>query len=223
MSSNSELHVDANGKTLLDYPRPSMAVDTALVTVHDGELKVLLVRTPSSGWALPGTFLHPGERLADAVPCVLREKAGITGRSPHQLHVFDDPARDERGWVLSVAHMDMISIAALGGTRLANNLETKLWPVAEPFETPLPYDHALIIDYAVAHVRDQYRVAPDPGQLLSAPFTLKDLREIHESVHGEKLQRDTFRRTMESKLVATGEMSDGTKGRPAALFRVYSE
>lgn len=225
MTSSPELPLDEHGKTLLDYPRPSVTVDTALLTVHDGGLKVLLVWRPGAGqgWALPGTFVHPGERLADAVLRSLREKAGVSGRSPQQLHVFDEPGRDERGWVMSVAHVDVVPAVELVETKLG---ETKLAPVVELVGTKpdvtralnLPYDHAEIVDFAVRHVQAQYRTRPDPGGLLAQPFTLKELRELHEAVLGESLQRDTFRRSMEPQLTATGEMSDGTKGRPAALF-----
>jgi 8-oxo-dGTP diphosphatase len=231
MTSSRELPVDASGKTLLDYPRPSVAVDTALLTVHDGVLKVLLVRRPESGakgnaaWALPGTFVHPGERLADAVLRSLREKAGVTGRAPQQLHVFDDPGRDERGWVLSVAHVDVVPTLGLRSVIEAlppvEPVETRLVPVVELVETQgtmLPYDHAQIIAYAVDHVRGQYRTSPDPGNLIAGGFTLKELREVHEAVLEEALQRDTFRRTMEPQLRTTGEISVRTKGRPAALF-----
>lgn len=230
MTTSEILPKDAAGKTLLDYPRPSVAVDTALLTVHDGGMKVLLVRGPGGSWALPGTFIHPGERLADAVLRSLKEKAGVTGRAPQQLHVFDEPSRDERGWVLSVAHVDVVPMEML--LPVVEPVETMaesvvdLVPVPELVqtqETKLPFDHGQIIAYALAHIRQQYRVQPDPGGLLQLPFTLKELREVHESVLDEKLPRDTFRRAMESGLVPTGEISDGTKGRPAALFRVHSE
>lgn len=218
MTSFENLPKDITGKTLLDYPRPSVAVDTALLTVSDGALSVLLVNGPDGVWALPGTFIRPGERLADAVLRSLKEKAGVTGRSPKQLNVFDEPTRDERGWVLSVAHMDVVPVAALVGS-----LKAELVKIEDAARNCLPFDHAQIIDYAVARVRHQYRSDPDPGGLLTEAFTLKELREVHESVLGEMLQRDTFRRSMERGLTATGEMSDGTKGRPAALFRVHSE
>ena len=65
-------------------------------------------RTDGPGWALPGTFLHAGETLADAVNRSLREKANVRGLHPRQLHVFDDPERDDRGWVLSVAHVAVV-------------------------------------------------------------------------------------------------------------------
>lgn len=218
MTSPNELPTDQHGKSLLDYPRPSVAVDTALLTLHDGGLGVLLIRTPSGGWALPGTFLHPGERLADAVLRSLREKAGVSGRSPQQLHVFDELGRDERGWVLSVAHVDVLPASVLQGP--INSDQAKVVAVADIPSTGLPFDHAQIIDFAVDQVRSSYQSAPDPSGLLQSPFTLKDLRLVHEWVLGEDLQRDTFRRAMEPLMVATGEMSDGAKGRPAALFRI---
>src|SRR3954470_2991668 len=96
-------YIDRRGKTLADYDHPSVAVDTALLTLPpDGQLSVVLVKDSGAGdWRLPGTFLHLGETLADAVQRSLKVKAGVGGRSPKQLHVFDDPNRDDRGWVLS--------------------------------------------------------------------------------------------------------------------------
>src|SRR4051812_28123321 len=101
---------DSHGKALEDYPRPSVAVDTAVLTVGpSGTLDVLLVQRDDKdgygAWALPGTFLHEGESLEEAVLRSMDQKAGIRGTAPRQLHVFDAPDRDERGWVLSVAHV----------------------------------------------------------------------------------------------------------------------
>ncbi|WP_353711474.1 NUDIX domain-containing protein [Arthrobacter sp. K5] len=213
----------APAPSLLDYPRPSVAVDTAVLTVADGALRVLLVRRGEEhhhgDWALPGTFLRERERLADAVLRSLREKAGISGWVPRQLHVFDDPERDDRGWVLSVAHVDVVPEAALedalksDGVRLASvSGEPQL--IAE-----LPYGHAEIVAKAAEWIRAAYAEAPDPRALLEEPFTLKDLRDLHEIVAGRSLMRDTFRRFMEPQLVGTGQMSDGTRGRPSRLWR----
>lgn len=213
---------DAPRASLLNYPRPSVAVDTAVLTVAGGSLCVLLVRRGESHqhgkWALPGSVLRERERLADAVLRSLREKAGISGRVPRQLHVFDDPARDDRGWVLSVAHVDVVPLAALeeavktDGVRLAS-------VTGEPeLITGLPYGHAEMVAKAVEWLRVAYAEAPDPGALLDEPFTLKELRDLHEVVAGTTLMRDTFRRFMEPQLAGTGQMSDGTRGRPSRLW-----
>ena len=44
--------------------------------------------------------------------------------------------------------------------------------------------------------------------LLGDEFTLRELRLAHEAIAGRELQRDTFRRTMEPQLVATGTIND---------------
>ena len=210
------------GPSLLDYPRPSVAVDTAVLTVSEGGVCVLLVRREEDHqhgkWALPGTFLRERETLADAVLRCLGEKAGISGRVPRQLQVFDEPGRDDRGWVLSVAHVDVVPLAALEGALKSDGV--RLASVAGEPELigELPYGHADIVAKAVEWLRTAYAEAPDPGALLDEPFTLKDLRELHEAVAGEALMRDSFRRFMEPKLTGTGQMSDGTRGRPSRLW-----
>lgn len=207
-----ETYRDSHDRALTDYPRPSVAVDTAVLTVPPGAaLSVLLVRTGDE-WRLPGTFLHEGERLADAVLRSLQIKAGVSGLSPRQLHVFDDPARDNRGWVLSVAHLDVVPWSRL----TIDESLAKIVSVADA--GALPYGHNEILDQAVATLRSSYASTPDPAGLLEHPFTLRQLQQLHETIAGEPLMRDSFRRAMEPQLAATGEVAAGTVGKPARLF-----
>ena len=207
---------DEAGRALSDYPRPSIAVDTALLSPDpDRGLLVLQVRRAGTqGWALPGTFLHDGERLADAVKRSLRDKAGVHGVIPHQLKVFDDPLRDDRGWVLSAAHWAVVSA---GRVAPRWESETRLVPAHAPGR--LIYDHRVIIVKALAHIRSRYADRPDPEGLLAAEFTLRELRLLHDVVAGRELDRDWFRRAMTPHLEPTGTMSTGARGRPAELFR----
>ena len=205
---------DASGRRLTDYPRPSVAVDAAVLTLTDAGLAVLQVRRQDGGgWSLPGTFLHEGERLIDAVQRALRTKAGVEGLRPRQLGVFDDPHRDDRGWVLSVAHADLVPPAQL---EARERLWTRVVPVTAPGR--LPYDHAEIIRRAVSDARRRYAEHPDPDHLLPETFTLRELRLVHEAVAGHPLQRDTFRRAVEPLLVPTGATVVRGPGRPAELF-----
>ena len=210
------MYRDSSGKRLIDYPRPSVAVDTAVLTLDDDlGLVVLQVRRHNArGWALPGTFLHENETLDAAVNRSLRAKANVAGLQPRQLHVFDDPGRDERGWVLSVAHVDVVQ-----PDRLASRFPTttRLVPVEAPGR--LPFDHASIIERSLAYIRSRYADRPDPDHLLGDEFTIRDLQLAHEAVLGRDLQRDWFRRTMEPQLVATGATVTRGRGRPAELFR----
>ena len=100
---------------LTQFPRPSVAVDTAVLCPVPGRgLHVLLTHPGDGVWQLPGSILRPQERLAEAVARCLREKARLVDRAPVQLHVFDQPDRDDRGWVISVAHLDVLSAGDVG-------------------------------------------------------------------------------------------------------------
>ena len=229
-ANSAKPYRDATGRTLADYDRPSLAVDTAVLTLAPRtrttpgdtphQLSVLLVRPEGVGveWALPGTFLHQGERLADAVARSLINKAHITGgRRPVQLAVFDDPDRDPRGWVLSVAHLAVIPYAALEDVLLADPDRVRLTPASRP--GPLPYDHPAIVAEGKKELRRRYADRPDPDRLLGPRFTIRELLDVHEAIAGVTLQKDTFRRAMEPHLRGTGAWSSGTVGRPSQQFR----
>ncbi len=218
------MYRDSSGRALTDYPRPSVAVDTAVLTVPAGDprLAVLLVRRAGEErrrqWALPGTFLHEGETLAVAVGRSLREKAGLTPEvAPRQLHVFDDPDRDDRGWVLSVAH-----VAALPWRVVAPVVEARPEEVCpRPVDDVrgLLFDHDDIVRRAVADMRAQYAERPDPDGLLQEPFTVRELHRLHEAVTGGLgYSADTFRRTMLPLLEETKRRSEGSVGKPAQLY-----
>lgn len=252
------------------YPRPSVAVDVAVLTVaprgpggtttDEYFLSVLLYRRDAPDgqgygqWSLPGSFIAERERLADAVVRTLAQKCSIEGLEPRQLAVLDDPDRDDRGWVLSIAYTDVVPFERIAG-QLADNDHLGLARIAtaEPHinalvasprkgsvveptgerqafhdagdivvgagRPSLLFDHDLIVELAVQDLRERYRQSPDPAGLLQEPFTLLELRTVHEAVLGHPLQKDTFRRQMVPGLVDTGELTDGTIGRPAALYR----
>ncbi len=219
---------DSAGLTLADYPRPSLAVDVALLTVlYDGRrarLAVLVHARDDRSWSLPGTFVHEGERLRDAALRALEGKAGVRGREPEQLQVFDDPQRDWRGWVVSVAHVDLVAVDEIEddlppGCRLAPVGGDPVGVEVDAAPVRLAFDHDTIVAEAVRWARAEYAERPDPRRLLGEQFTLYELRRVHEAVLGRELQKDSFRRAMEGRVVETGEVRRGTVGKPARMFR----
>lgn len=222
MAATTSRYLDSSGKALTDYPRPSVAVDTAVLTVSpDNERCVLLVRRAGAHkqglWQLPGTFLHPGETLAAAALRALADKAGVTGLAPVQLAVLDDPHRDDRGWVLSVAHLDVVPWARVAALARPIDGQVQVTHVSE--SRGLAFDHDRIVDLAVEHLRVEYKHSPDPRGLLGEPFTLLQLQRLHEAVAGAPRRKDSFRRLMEPQLEFTGQMLEGVVGKPARLFR----
>ena len=201
---------DDSGRTLADYPHPSLAVDVALLTVRDGRLCVLLHERPDGTRALPGSFVRIDETLETAALRALRDKVGVTGQNPEQLRVFDDPARDDRGRVLSVAHVDLVPVGRVGDAPLA--------PVTA--HGPLAFDHDAIVAHAAEWARRLYAAGPDPRGLAGPTFTLLELQRVHEAVGGAALQKDTFRRRVIDGLTDTGELASGGVGKPARLYAV---
>ncbi len=225
------------------YPTPHVAVDVAVLTLLpdarlDGSsgLGVLLHRRTGDQpgqWALPGRFVRTDERLADAVAVALQEKCGISRRDlrsavPRQLHVFDDPERDDRGWVMSVAHLVGLPHSVVMPL-VAQRADLRLVPVVDgrvriPGQRRLPYGQDEIVSFAIDELRDSYRKEPDPERLREGEaFTLAELLAVHRAVLGEAWQVDTFRRRMLPMLEDTGQVSEGRRGRPAAIYRVAAQ
>lgn len=200
---------DPPGRPLTDYPRPSVAVDVAVLTV-DEDVKVLVVGRPDGRYALPGTFLRPRERLADAADRSLRDKAGLTGIEFHQLVMLDNPDRDDRGWVLSMAHSAAVPLAQIPP-------EAHLVPVTDPGD--LAFDHAEIVQLALTDLRRLCARRVDPARLAGETFTMLELRRLYEVIFGRDYPKDTFRRHLLHGLEPTGELQRESAGRPAEIYR----
>jgi 8-oxo-dGTP diphosphatase len=221
------------------YPRPSVTVDVVLLTAARGGLHLLLVQrdiVPFRGWwALPGGFVRIDEPLDAAARRVLRDKAGLDDVFFEQLYTFGAPKRDPRGRVITVAYYGLVDEA-----RFAAGLADKGAAVAElvvPWEgetggavelrdgegrkLELAFDHADIVGMAVKRLRGKLDYTPVGFQLLPPAFTLRQLQEVHETVMGRPLNKDSFRRRMLASglLEATGERQEDVEHRPAELYR----
>lgn len=209
---------------LSDYPRPNVAVDIAVLTVLDGSLCVVIQRNPdSAGVALPGRFVRERRTVDETVREVLELKLGLSPDHvrPHLLAVFSDPDRDPRGWTISIAHAVALPAADL------SDVDGELAPLTSHGRLAsgerLLFDHDAIIAAATDNLRDRYEDQPDPDNLLHPPYTLSELRELHEAILGRRLMRDSFNRRVQPLLAAeiTPEGTPATRvggGRPARLY-----
>jgi 8-oxo-dGTP diphosphatase len=221
------------------YPRPSVAVDVALLTVAEGALHAALVRRerhPQRGRsALPGGFIRPGESPEAAVGRVLEAKAGLMDVFTAQLATFGTPDRDPRGWVVAIAYYALVpadrlraALAAVDGLVLARvevpegAADTAPAAAIGPEgELPLAFDHGMILGRAVARVRGRLWYAPIAFELMPDEFTLLDLQVTYEALLGRRIDKNSFRRRiLASGLVApVGRRREGMRARPAELFR----
>ncbi len=225
-----------------EWPRPSVAVDVAVLTVRDGYLHVVLVRRrqpPATGsWALPGGFVGLDEELDAAAARVLRTKAGLDGVYMTQLATFGGIGRDPRGRVISVAYLGLVpgeglpsaAMSAAGAAlarveALPEGLALRLEVGGEPLA--LAFDHASILGAAVARLRREIWSAPHVLHLMPAEFTYRELLETFEAVLGERLDRNSFRRRVDELQAAdpawwsvdpVGRRRTGARARPAELY-----
>ena len=222
---------------LENYPRPGVTVDLAILTVcrapYDPALHVLIQdRTNPDGRALPGGFMRERTTVAQTVDDVFGRKVGIRPQRqthPRLLRLFDDPARDNRTWVISAAHsvsMCETDLASATGTLVPVDADGRIMR-----EDPLLFDHNEIVAAAVMGLRERYEfrhryadTLPDPDGFLPEPFTLHQLRRVHEAVVGTRVHKDNFNRRMKPFLEPVLQdgrplLSEGDRGRPAALYR----
>lgn len=225
-------------RTLDSYPRPGVTVDLAILTVtdpgtDDAALRVLVQeRTDPDGRVLPGRFLRERHTIDETVREVFEHKVGVRPTEvtpPRLLRLFDAPDRDDRTWAISVAYSVSMPELELAGAK------GELLPVDEVAAATgrdMLWDHDEIVSAAVESLRERYEFRyrndsppPDPDGFLPQPFTLHQLRKVHEAVIGEELHKDNFARRMKPQLTPVtrgGEVvrSAAQRGRPATLYRI---
>ena len=222
-----------------DYPRPSLAVDPAILTVRDGKLWTLLWRRqnpPQEGtWALPGVFVNERESLEAAVARGLLAKANVRDvMHIEQLLTWNKMNRDPRGWVVTVAYFALVPAAqlleAVEGrehvglfaldVKVGSIAGARVFRVDGKLIKPA-FDHADILGAVVRRLRDKLWQSTVALALLPEKFTLREMQLVYEAILGEQLNKDSFRRrVMKTQRIIepTGEFQENVGHRPPELF-----
>jgi 8-oxo-dGTP diphosphatase len=122
-------------------PHPYVTVD-GLVTFDDKLAAVIRRNPPFQGMpALPGGFLELGETTEVAVGREVLEETGLVTRVLHLVGVYSDPARDPRGYTITVAY----ALERTGGELKAAS-DAKAIALLDPDRLPpMAFDHARIV------------------------------------------------------------------------------
>jgi len=145
------------------------ALATDAVVLVDGEV-VLLERdhAPHEGeWVLPGGIVEPDETAAEACRRESREEVGLDVTVAEFVGLYDDPARDDRGFA-SAAYRCL----PRGDGRPTPRAEARRVATFPPTGLPaMGFDHADIVADAVgAEAPDD----PAPGESLDGTTTDQD-------------------------------------------------
>jgi 8-oxo-dGTP diphosphatase len=204
-------------------------------------------------WALPGGFVRPQrqgdgatreEDLAEAASRELTEEAGPRLRAAHleQLGTYGAPGRDPRMRVVSVAYLafspempdpmpggdaadaQWVPVTALGLSE-TGQAEGGTGGEGKDTSRKLAFDHARILADGLDRARSKLEYTPLATAFVTEPFTISELREVYETVWGEKLHAGNFHRKVLSVpgfVASIGETTQagGPRGGPRArLYR----
>ena len=94
-----------------------------------------------------------------------------------------------------------------------------------PTGEAMTWDHRRILATALSRLRAKLQYSPVVAELMPREFTLGQLQEVVESIVGQSVHKQNFRRAVQKdELVEPlDRMSHGTGGRPAQLHRFRDE
>ncbi|MEM6499209.1 MAG: NUDIX domain-containing protein [Pseudomonadota bacterium] len=217
------------------YAKSSVAVDLAIITVVEGQLKALLVDRPDDdvpGWAMPGGFVRVDQSLEQTVERVLAEKVGVQNIHFEQLASYGTIDRDPRSRVISIVYLALCPAVVLADQSLATihvDWDGETGGFAQAFHNEktlkLAFDHAEILGDVVRRLRGKLDYSRIGYALLPDRFTLREVQEVHEAILGKELKKPPFRRKLLDRgmIVPTGEFETGGAYRPAELYEVKPE
>ena len=210
------------------FPRPSVTTDIVLFTLRDKQAQILLIQRkdwPFAGqWALPGGFVRPTETLEAAARRELAEETGVSEVLLEQLRAFGDPGRDPRTWVITVAFTALISSDQIVLRADTDAADARWFPLNDTPQ-PLAFDHQMILDQAVTHLRARLETSLHiAAALLPARFTLTELQGVYEILLNRPYDKRNFRKWVlgTGALRATDQEQRG-KHRPALLYEFNPE
>ena len=211
---------------LAGVARPAVTVDVVMLTLVDGDLRILLGQRrqpPFLGeWALSGSFVQVDESLEAVAQRRLRQYLPDAHNIYlEQLYTFGDPDRDPRTRVITVVYFALVR-----ATEAHRPADASRWHSVARLPTPLAFDHETIIHYTIARLRGKLDYTTIAFRLLPPEFTLSELQTVYEAILNRKLDKRNFRKkTLTSDIFELHE-TDRTKmegpHRPARLYR-YSE
>ena len=214
-----------------DFARPLVTVDVVIFTVQAQRLQVLLVRRPTGeGEPFPGMLALPGgfvdvERDATLLDCAvrkLRDKTGLHTHHLEQLGSWGSAGRDPRGWSVTQVYMALVPAPVPTAAAPDTASTAALWlDVDAACASPLAFDHATLLNAALARLRSKVEYTSLPAFLLPEPFTLPQLQQVYEVVLGRALDKSAFRKRMlDSGFLTEVGTVDGTAPRKAMGYRI---
>lgn len=203
------------------YPHPAVASDCIIFGFDGNRLKVLLIergQEPFKGkWAFPGGFMNIDETAEECAKRELYEETGLKTAFVEQIQAFTAVNRDPRERVISIAFFALVKMEEVKG---GDDAAKAQWFTLNEIP-PLAFDHELILNTAIAKLKEKIHFEPIGFELLPEVFTMSQLQNLYEEILGVKFDSRSFYKKMNvMNLLTPVEMSeDNTSSRITPQYR----
>lgn len=210
--------------THLDFFKIAVSVDCVIFGYEEKQLKVLLIKSDlkefQGMWSLLGDLVRLDEDLEEAPYRVLQERTGLRDVYLQQVHSFGRVNRHPSGRVITTAYYSLIDIKKYKVQVSDNELH---WHTINEIDQ-LAFDHQLILETCLNHLRAHIMEQPVVFNLLQEKFSLRQLQDLYEAILGMPLDRRNFRKRIMLKnwLVDLNQMEEDVPHRPGKLYKLKS-
>ncbi|MBI4854765.1 MAG: NUDIX hydrolase [Acidobacteria bacterium] len=168
----------------IDYPKPSVTVDTIIFALAEEEIKILLIKRkypPFAGkWAIPGGFVEVGEALSTAACRELEEETGLKNVTLTQFYTYGDPGRDPRGHTITITYHTFLAKLP-GDLAGADDADDAKWfPINALPE--LAFDHDVVLDAAIKDLYNRIEITTKNTDFFSGELNLYQLRNLKKNL-----------------------------------------
>ena len=206
------------------YKNQGIHVITALFTIEQGIIKVLLIKRKNEpflgDWVLTGGALFNNEDLETGALRELEEKTGITGVEIKQFKAFGKVDRSPVMRMVAVGFVGIIDSKRVNLLRETKNTSNADWFPIDKIP-PLGFDHEEILHDALLELRKQIVKSNILKSLFPDGVTMPELQKTYEAILDKKFDRRNFRKKiLNLDLIEDSNKSDRFEGnKPAKVYK----
>ena len=210
-----------------DYKNQGIHVITALFTIEQGIIKVLLIKRKNEpflgDWVLTGGALFNNEDLETGALRELEEKTGITGVEIKQFKAFGKVDRSPVMRMVAVGFVGIIDSKRVNLLRETKNTSNADWFPIDKIP-PLGFDHEEILHDALIELRKQIVKSNILKSLFPDGVTMPELQKTYEAILDKKFDRRNFRKKiLNLDLIEDTNKSDKFEGNKPAKVYVFKK
>jgi ADP-ribose pyrophosphatase YjhB (NUDIX family) len=222
-----------------------VAIDCVIFGYHEKVLKILILEYKETDlFALPGGFIRKDENIDEAARRVLFERTKLQNISLNQFYTFGslnrfnpEPMRvimQKNGLQPKEDHFLLQRFISTGYYALVDFKEAQ--PIADFLSDScrwydihhlptLLWDHEHIIQKALESLRENIDHRAVGLNLLDDEFTMRELRNLYETILDKELNRSGFHRKMinSGRLDRIGKKNTGKAHRSPYLYRFNTD